>query len=153
LWPDKIVLRIAPRLSRQRNRHARWWSKRNASLRATHRSSAFPLSKISPVDLRNDLIWHKTKRNSQARGHRLKLSPRTFFHFCSTGKVGRAKYYYKVSHAEKRQNDVIVVNSEAGEADHTATFPSAVIAPRIVSSCPVGGLVLDPFCGTGRALR
>jgi len=103
--------------------------------------------------LRNDLIWHKPNATPRPEGDRLKLSHEHFFHFVRRAKVGRAKYYYKASHAEKRQNDVIVVNSEPGEADHTATFPPAVIAPRIVSSCPVDGLVLDPFCGTGRALE
>lgn len=103
--------------------------------------------------LRNDLIWHKPNATPRPEGDRLKLSHEHFFHFVRRAKIGRAKYYYKASQAEKRQNDVIAVNSEPGEADHTATFPSAVIAPRIVSSCPVGGLVLDPFCGTGRALE
>ena len=27
-----------------------------------------------------------------------------------------------------------------------------LIRPRIESSCPVGGMVLDPFAGTGRSL-
>jgi len=103
--------------------------------------------------LRNDLIWHKPNVTPRPEGDRLKLSHEHFFHFVRRAKVGRAKYYYKASQAEKSQNDVIAVNSAPGEADHTATFPAAVIAPRIVSSCPPGGLVLDPFCGTGRALE
>jgi len=103
--------------------------------------------------LRNDLIWHKPNVTPRPEGDRLKLSHEHFFHFVRRAKVGRAKYYYKASQAEKKQNDVIAVNSAPGEADHTATFPAAVIAPRIVSSCPPGGLVLDPFCGTGRALE
>jgi site-specific DNA-methyltransferase (cytosine-N4-specific) len=28
----------------------------------------------------------------------------------------------------------------------------SLIKPRIVSACPVGGVVLDPFRGTGRTL-
>lgn len=40
----------------------------------------------------------------------------------------------------------------ADDSGHSATFPVDLIRPRILSSCPPGGLVLDPFCGTGRAL-
>ena len=27
-----------------------------------------------------------------------------------------------------------------------------IIRPRILTSCPPGGVVLDPFCGTGRTV-
>ena len=39
-----------------------------------------------------------------------------------------------------------------GMTHHPATFPTALIAPRIASSSPVGGLVCDPFCGSGTTL-
>jgi len=32
---------------------------------------------------------------------------------------------------------------------HFATMPEPLIAPCILAGCPLGGLVLDPFCGTG----
>lgn len=32
---------------------------------------------------------------------------------------------------------------------HYAVFPAALIEPYVVASCPVGGVVLDPFAGTG----
>ena len=39
-----------------------------------------------------------------------------------------------------------------GENGHSATFPESLVRPRILSTCPPGGTVLDPFCGTGRSL-
>ncbi|MFK8908381.1 DNA methyltransferase [Streptomyces sp. YS-3] len=42
------------------------------------------------------------------------------------------------------------MNAAPGSDGHSATFPTALIEPRILSSCPPGGVVLDPFCGTGR---
>ena len=45
------------------------------------------------------------------------------------------------------------VSRSKGRDGHSATFPAAVIKPRIESSCPPGGLVVDPFCGTGRTLE
>jgi len=47
----------------------------------------------------------------------------------------------------------VSVNVAPGEEGHTATFPKKLIAPRILSSSPSSGTVLDPFCGTGRALE
>jgi DNA modification methylase len=32
---------------------------------------------------------------------------------------------------------------------HSATFPPALVAPCILAGCPVGGVVLDPFAGSG----
>ena len=36
-----------------------------------------------------------------------------------------------------------------GEAGHTATYPEALCERPILASCPEGGLVLDPFMGSG----
>jgi DNA modification methylase len=47
----------------------------------------------------------------------------------------------------------VVVNVAPGEGGHSATFPYDLIEPRIRTSSPPGGTVLDPFCGTGRALE
>lgn len=35
---------------------------------------------------------------------------------------------------------------------HTSTFPPALVEPCILAGCPVGGTVLDPFCGSGTTL-
>ncbi len=32
---------------------------------------------------------------------------------------------------------------------HFATFPPKLIEPMILASCPKGGIVLDPFMGSG----
>ena len=103
--------------------------------------------------LRNDLIWHKPNATPRPEGDRLKLAHEHFFHFVKKPTEGRAKYFYQPQFAEDRKNDVVTVNVEPGEGDHTATFPTKLIAPRIRTSSPTKGLVLDPFCGTGRVLE
>ena len=65
---------------------------------------------------------------------------------------GRAKYYYDKTSAEPGDVDVVIYQVRPGDNGHSATFPGALIRPRIVSSCPPGGVVVDPFCGTGRSL-
>jgi len=102
--------------------------------------------------LRNDLIWHKPNVPPRPENDRLRLAHEHFFHFVKRPSQGRAKYYYDLSKVEPRANDVVTYNVKPGEEGHSATFPKELIRPRILSSCPEEGVVLDPFCGTGRAL-
>lgn len=102
--------------------------------------------------LRNDLIWSKPNVPPRPEVDRLRLSHEHFFHFVKRQKEGRPKYYYKLDQVEDGTRDVVEVNVGSGSGGHSATFPLKLIKPRIVSSCPPRGTVLDPFCGTGRAL-
>jgi DNA modification methylase len=102
--------------------------------------------------LRNDLIWFKPNVPPRPERDRLRLSHEHFFHFVKRPKEGRAKYYYDINKVEPRAVDVVTYNVRPGQDGHTATFPTELIRPRIESSCPPGGTVVDPFCGTGRTL-
>jgi DNA modification methylase len=102
--------------------------------------------------IRNDLIWAKPTVAPRPESDRLRLSHEHFFHLAKRQTRGRAVYYYDASAAERHRLDVVSVAARKGQDGHSATFPPDLIRPRIESSCPPGGLVLDPFCGTGRAL-
>ncbi|HYU31702.1 MAG TPA: site-specific DNA-methyltransferase [Thermoanaerobaculia bacterium] len=102
--------------------------------------------------LRNDLIWYKPNVPPRPEQDRLRLAHEHFFHFVKRPREGRAKYYYDVTGAEPSLNDVVTCNVRPGEEGHSATFPEELIVPRIKSSCPKNGIVLDPFCGSGRTL-
>ena len=102
--------------------------------------------------LRNDVIWFKPNVPPRPENDRLRLSHEHFFHFVLRPKEGRARYHYDLTAVEPRAHDVVEVAVRAGQDGHSATFPEELIRPRILSSCPPHGLVLDPFCGTGRAL-
>jgi DNA modification methylase len=80
------------------------------------------------------------------------LAHEHFYHFAKRPKDGRASYYYDMSAVEPAGNDVVTYRVRPGQDGHSATFPEELIKPRILSSCPKGGVVLDPFCGTGRSL-
>lgn len=103
--------------------------------------------------LRNDLIWYKPNVPPRPETDRLRLAHEHFFHFVKRPKLGRAKYFYDLSKVEKHGTDVVTYPVRPGANGHTATFPVDLIRPRILSSCPPNGLVLDPFCGTGRSLQ
>ena len=80
------------------------------------------------------------------------MSHEHLFHFVKRPTQGRAAYWYDLNGAEDGARDVVTVNAKAGSDGHSATFPEALITPRILSSCPPRGTVLDPFAGTARAL-
>jgi DNA modification methylase len=102
--------------------------------------------------VRNDIIWAKPTVAPRPETDRLRLSHEHFFHLVQRPSSGRATYFYDVDAAEPNRLDVVTVAVRRGQDGHSATFPPELIRPRIESSCPPGGLVLDPFCGTGRAL-
>jgi DNA modification methylase len=102
--------------------------------------------------LRNDLIWYKPNVAPRPFKDRLADTHEHFFHFVRRPTEGRAKYYYDLSEAGRTPHDVVKINVAPGTNGHSATFPVELIRPRILSSCPPGGTVLDPFCGTGTTL-
>jgi len=102
--------------------------------------------------LRNDLIWSKPNVPPRPEKDRLRLAHEHLFHFVRRPSEGRAAYFYDLNETEPGGRDVVTVNARSGAHGHSATFPPDLIRPRILSSSPVGGVVLDPFCGTGRAL-
>lgn len=103
--------------------------------------------------VRNDVIWHKPNVPPRPEKDRLRLAHEHLFHFVLRPKEGRPKYFYDLTHAEDGERDVVTVTVKSGTDGHSATFPTDLVRPRILTSCPPGGMVLDPFCGTGRALE
>lgn len=55
-----------------------------------------------------------------------------------------------VKHRNKRT--IWTINHSGFSGAHFATFPEALVEPCILAGCPLGGLVLDPFCGTGTVI-
>ncbi|MEK7124563.1 MAG: site-specific DNA-methyltransferase [Patescibacteria group bacterium] len=53
----------------------------------------------------------------------------------------------------KNLPNVWLIGTEPSKELHFARFPSALCEIPIKSSCPEKGIVLDPFCGSGTALK
>lgn len=103
--------------------------------------------------VRNDVIWSKPNPTPQPVADRLALTHEHLLHFVQRTGGGRPRYFYDRSKAEPKAYDVVRVPTGSPRAGHTATFPAELIAPRIASSSPPGGVVLDPCCGAGTALE
>jgi DNA modification methylase len=102
--------------------------------------------------LRNDLIWSKPNVGPRPEVDRLRLSHEHFFHFVQRTPGRRPSYYYDLPAAEKGALDVVRASRGERIPGHSATFPQELIAPRILTCSPPGGMVLDPFCGSGTTL-
>jgi len=102
--------------------------------------------------LRNDLIWHKPDVAPRPEDDRLRLAHEHFFHFVRRARGGRPRYFYDLNGAEPDAHDVVAVASSRSGDGHSATFPPELVMPRIASSSPPAGVVLDPFCGVGTTL-
>lgn len=49
----------------------------------------------------------------------------------------------------RNKRSVWTVGTQAFSEAHFATFPEDLIKPCILAGCPAGGIVLDPFFGSG----
>ena len=50
---------------------------------------------------------------------------------------------------KRNKRSVWTVNTKGFKGAHFATFPEDLIEPCVLAGCPEGGLVLDPFLGSG----
>lgn len=49
----------------------------------------------------------------------------------------------------RNKRSVWTIHTKGCSDDHSASFPEELIIPCILAGCPIGGVVLDPFCGRG----
>ena len=108
--------------------------------------------------LRNKIIWYKPNHMPESVTDRLTKSYEVVYHF-----VKSQKYYYdldairdpyKIQESDnnplgKNPGDVWQINTHPYPEAHFAVYPIELIRKPILAGCPVGGIVLDPFGGSG----
>jgi len=107
--------------------------------------------------LRNDCIWAKPNPASESVRDRMVRSHEYFFHLTKS-----RRYYFDTDAVKEPTADgtgtryrrtVWQVGVNTRRSTHTAAFPDDLVTPCILSSCPEGGVVLDPFMGSGTVGR
>lgn len=63
---------------------------------------------------------------------------------------GERDYYSK---GGRNKRTVWSITTKGFSESHFATYPEALVEPMIKSGCPMGGIVLDPFSGSGTTGR
>lgn len=104
--------------------------------------------------LRQDIIWHKPNPMPESATDRCTKAHEYIF------LLSKSQRYYFDSEAIKEpsasgsgesrnRRDVWAVPVRPYKGAHFATFPPDLIEPCVLAGCPVGGIVLDPFGGSG----
>lgn len=116
-------------------------------------TAAFSLQKQGWI-LRQDIIWHKPNAMPESVKDRCTRSHEYLFLFSKQG-----KYYYNkeaieescVTDNTKRKNkrDVWSIPTRPYQGGHFAVFPVELAQTCIKAGCPKGGIVFDPFMGSG----
>ena len=106
--------------------------------------------------LRNAVVWHKPNHLPTSVKDRLACSYEHLFHFVRYGTWDGSKYdgsyYYDASvmrDATRNVGDVWGIPTRPSKGGHPAAFPSELIERPIAATCPKGGVVFDPFLGSG----
>ena len=56
---------------------------------------------------------------------------------------------YPICKGVRNKRTVWTVNTQPYAGSHFATMPEKLVEPCILAGCPLGGVVLDPFIGSG----
>ena len=103
--------------------------------------------------LRQDIIWHKPNPMPESVTDRCTKSHEYIFLMSKS-----QKYYFDFEAIQegsidnignRNKRDVWSVSVKPFKEAHFATYPQELIAPCILAGCPQGGVVLDPFMGSG----
>lgn len=103
--------------------------------------------------LRSDIIWHKPNCQPESVKDRVTVSHEYIFMLSKS-----ENYYFDQESIKERTTDgksfknkrtVWQINTEPCKEAHFAVFPRALVRPCILAGSPRGGLVLDPFFGSG----
>ena len=89
-------------------------------------------------------VHHDTQYTADATARAVRAKTRP----AHTGHIAKTPY---VSHdgGPRMQRSVIQVSNEHGRAEHETQKPLGILVPLVRYSVPPGGLVIDPFAGSG----
>ena len=108
--------------------------------------------------LRSDIIWHKPNpipesvKDRPTKAHEyiflLSKSPRYYYDYEAIKEPVTSRQLRPT----RNRRSVWTVPTRPFPEAHFATFPPELIEPCVLAGCPIGGVVLDPFVGSGTTL-
>lgn len=103
--------------------------------------------------LRSDIIWHKPNCQPESVKDRVTVSHEYLFMFSKSESYYFDQEAIKETTADgksrKNKRTIWAINTEPCKEAHFAVFPRALVRPCILAGSPKGGVVLDPFFGSG----
>ena len=105
--------------------------------------------------LRSDIIWHKPNCQPESVKDRVTVSHEYLFMFskCENYYFDQESIKEDTADGRSRKNKRTIwsINTEPCKEAHFAVFPRALVRPCILAGTPEGGIVFDPFFGSGTA--
>lgn len=89
-------------------------------------------------------VFHETQFTNDARARTVRRKTRP----THTGHI-ESGHYVSVDGGPRMMRSVLAVRNEHGRAVHPTQKPVELLAHLVRYSCPPGGVVLDPFAGSG----
>jgi len=103
--------------------------------------------------LRSDIIWYKPNCQPESVKDRVTVAHEYLFMFSKSEDYFFDQEAIKEPTTDgkgrKNKRTVWAINTEPCKEAHFAVFPRALVRPCLLAGSPVGGLVLDPFFGSG----
>jgi site-specific DNA-methyltransferase (adenine-specific) len=96
--------------------------------------------------LRNKLVWHRIEDSPMEESNRFR---RNWEYLLMYTKQKEGYYFNWIEGIQKLSSVLEYPYSYTNEKDIDSGFPRDLIRRAIWHSCPKGGVVLDPFCGSG----
>jgi DNA modification methylase len=88
-----------------------------------------------------------TGRRERNAGQMENTDPDNYKFHGSIGDNGKLKYGQ--TYETRNRRSVWTVTTQPFKEAHFATFPPKLIEPMVLAGCPEGGIILDPFGGSG----
>jgi site-specific DNA-methyltransferase (adenine-specific) len=123
------------------------WEKHNGANLSADRFSRVHEQAVQFYRGRWDEIYHETPRTMDATRRTVRRKGRP----PHWGEIGPSTYVSQDG-GPRLMRSVIRVRSTHGYAEHPTQKPVGILVPLIEFSIPPGGIVLDPFAGSGSTL-
>jgi DNA modification methylase len=95
------------------------------------------------------LVWVKDVMVLGHSDYHYRHEPVMFGYTAGEGRRGRGGEGW---YGDNSQTSVFEVPKPSRSEDHPTTKPAALVTAMLANSCPPGGLVYDPFAGSGTTL-
>lgn len=166
--------KLAEAYTKVRGKYKSNWLQHKQKLMIPYRIAIQAQDQLGLI-VRNDIIWAKQLVDAKTKKSigvvyptsvqdRLNTAHESIFMFTKTPKyfydLDAVRVPYKTTRVSETANpkgknpgDVIRFPYEPSKVAHLAMFPSTLPRFCIRAGCPKGGIVLEPFCGSGTTIQ
>ena len=102
--------------------------------------------------LRDSIVWKKGN-NPMPENVSDRFTAKSYEMCYRFVKQPTGYYFNQLKEGNHNMRDVWDIPLKPSRDGHPAPFPAELVERMVMSSCPPGGTVLDPFCGSGTTLE